>query len=68
VREGWGTLGSWWLRLNSRFLSGLFARFGVTNFLAACGTTEVVPFPSVSLRIQSFPQGVCDGCTCGGWL
>jgi len=31
VREGWGTLGSWWLRLNSRFLTGLSARFGMTK-------------------------------------
>jgi hypothetical protein len=33
---------------NSRFLTGLSARFGMTRFLAACGRAEVLP--SIPLR------------------
>jgi len=38
-----------WASANSRFLTGLSARFGMTKVLGACGTTEVVPFPVVAL-------------------
>jgi hypothetical protein len=57
VREGWGTLGSWWRRLISRFLTGLSIRFGMTRFYEACGATEVLPFPVVALPESSAGWG-----------
>jgi hypothetical protein len=33
---------------DSRFLTGLSARFGMTKFAAACGTTEVAALPNLS--------------------
>jgi len=41
----------------SRFLTGLSAPFGMTRFLLAYGTTEVVPLP-IPPRNPGFPQTI----------